>query len=110
MQQSYRDILLQILQIINHPDREKFAFEFENLNYLDAMANMLPMLSAEVREYIKINNADPEKIMSYIPQDLYQKELIQVSADALTNLIKDIMPTLNGQQKESLTKLLASYQ
>src|SRR5258708_2607525 len=110
MQHSYRDMLLQILQIINYPDKEKFVSEFENLNYLDAMANMLPMLSAEVREYIKINHADPEKIMSYIPQDLYQKELIQVSADALTKLIKDITPTLSGQQKESLTKLLASYQ
>lgn len=110
MQQSYRDMLLQILQIINYPDKEKFASEFENLNYLDAMANILPFLSSEVREYIKINQANPEKIMGYIPQDLYQKELIQVSADALTNLIKDIMPTLNGQQKDSISKLLASYQ
>jgi len=110
MQKSYRDMLLQILQIINYPDVEKFVSEFENLNYLDAMANILPVLSSEVREYIRINQADPKKIMSYIPQDLYQKELIQVSADALTKLIKDITPTLSGQQKESLTKLLASYQ
>lgn len=110
MQKSYKDVLLQILKIINYPDIEKFVSEFEMLNYLDAMANILPHLSSEVREYIKINHANPEKIKRVIPQELYLQELIKVSAEALNQLIKDITPTLNLQQKESIEKLLASYQ
>jgi hypothetical protein len=110
MQKTYRDILSEILQIIHYRDKEKFITEFENLNYLDTMANILPMLSGEVREFIKINHADPEKIKQYIPQELYLQELIKVSADALNRFIEDIRPTLNGAQKESLANLLSTYQ
>ncbi len=110
MQKSYRDMLLDILHIIQHPNKEKFVTEFEYLNYLDALTNVLPKLTPEVREYIKLNHADPEKIKQYIPQELYLQELISVSADAISQLIKDITPTLIGQQKESLSQLLATYQ
>jgi hypothetical protein len=109
MKHSYREILLEILQIAHYQNKEKFIVEFEELNHLDAMANILPVLSHDVREYIKLNNADPEKIKKYIPQDLYLQELTKVSADALLQLTKDVMPTLNAQQKEAIAKLFSSY-
>ena len=108
MYRTYRDILLEILQIVIYPDKEKFIIEFERLNHLDAMTNILPMLSHEVREYIKLNHADPEKITKYIPQERYLKELIRVSASALIKFTEDISPILNAKQREEIVQLLAS--
>ena len=109
MNKSYRDILSEILQIVNYQNKEKFVAEFEGLNHLDAMANIMPSLSSDVREYIKINASDPEKIKKYIPQDLYIKELTKVSADALKNFIIDISSALTIKQKQEIAALLASY-
>lgn len=108
MQITHNNILSEILIIIKYPNKEKFIREFESLNHLDAMANLLPRLSYEVRDYIKKYYNHPEEIKRYIPQDKYLQEVTKVSVHALSQFIKSIEHTLSLEQKEKIVSLLSS--
>ncbi|MGH7202826.1 MAG: hypothetical protein ACREHC_00080 [Candidatus Levyibacteriota bacterium] len=104
MQKNYKEILVQILTIINYPNnKEKFFFDFENLNKQEALVNILDRLPSETQEKVK---NDPEEMKGVIAQEEYDQELLKVSEDALAKFIEDIYSTLSTKQIDQIEKLL----
>lgn len=106
MQQlSYKDVLYQILTIIEYQNnKEKFTEEFETLNRLDAMAEIVKKLPQELQEQIKISQS-PEDLQHLINLTEYKDVYGQVSQKALEEFISSIVPQLSVTKKEKIVSL-----
>jgi hypothetical protein len=109
---SVKHLVLELLEIIGYPQarREQFVTEFEALNHLEAMNNLIPRLPHDIQAKIEEAGADPQKIASYIPQDQYIAELTKVTSDALQDYLKEILSKISDEQKKRIAEVLASYQ
>jgi hypothetical protein len=107
MQKNFRDVLLEILIIVKYPNnKEKFIKEFEELNHMETVANLLDKLSFEVQEKIKANEHNIEEVKKYLPTEEYISELTKVSNQALLNLVSVVTPLLKIDQKQKIAKLV----
>ncbi len=110
MQQNYKDTLLELLTTINYPNnKEKFIAEFEDLNRVEVIANILEKLPKDIQEKIQAGDNDYENIKKYIHQDEYLAEITKVSAEALKKFIEVISPLLTLQQKQQVDKIVHNY-
>jgi hypothetical protein len=109
MKTALKDIIIEILTIAGYSnDKEKYAAEFEELNLLKAMTHIYDTLPKEIQDKIKENMHDPYAIQQYIPQEKYIGEVIKVTRTGLSNLVKDIAPSLNLYQKEKVNALVVT--
>lgn len=106
MEPSYTDLLLQILSIMHFRDKEKFAAEFEELNYMEAMNNCIEKLPIHIQDEIIAHKAQPELIMKHVSRTMYKDEVITVATKALVTFIEHMSPVLTLQQKEQITSIL----
>ncbi len=107
MQPSYNDILSELLSIIGYPNsNQKFAAEFEELNRLEAIANLLDELPIEKQEKLKTGINDPNEFKKYVSDEAYFTEMTKVSRDAITKFIEVISPLLSLKQKQQVNHLM----
>jgi len=110
MQQSYKDILLQILDIINYShDKENFIDEFERLNREETIVNLLDKLPEDIQMKIKDAN-DSNELKKYINLEDYIAELTKVYAESLGKFIDNIAPSLNEEQKDKISDIIFKKQ
>ena len=90
MEQSSKDILLKILEIIEYQnDKEKFVTEFELLNQTEALGNLLNKLPSDVQEKIS-TNGDIAEAEKNIGHDEYMTDLVVVANANLSNFINSV--------------------
>ncbi|HZE87241.1 MAG TPA: hypothetical protein VE090_03465 [Methylomirabilota bacterium] len=107
MQRSFKDVLLEILDIIKYPnDKEKFVAEFEVMNHTEAILNLLDQLPTDVQAKIKASNLNKEEVNKHISQELYLSEITKVSKNALVKFLEAVSPILNLDQKQKITQLV----
>lgn len=107
----YTNILLQILTISKYPDnKEHFVKQFEDLNFDDALYNILDRLSYDKQEQVRACQGDLSKIQQFFTPEEYKDELCQVYVDALIEFIKSLAPSLNQQQKDQIAALFSQEQ
>ena len=110
MQQSYKDIILQILDIIIYShDKESFIDEFERLNREETIVNLLDKLPEDIKMKIKDDN-DLNELKKYISREEYTAELTKVYAESLGKFIDDIAPSLNEEQKDKISDIIFTQQ
>lgn len=107
MQRSFRDVLFDFLIIVRYPNnKQKFIAEFEQLNHMETVANLLDRLTPEVQNKVKENEGNIEEVKKYLPTEEYLSELTKVSSQALLNLVKVVSPLLKLDQKQKVANLL----
>ncbi len=110
MEPSYKDLLLEILSIIQYREKEKFATEFEEMNRLEAMANSIERLPQHIQDEIVAKKGDPEEIKKYVPQDEHIEEITMVSSKALAEFLQHIAPVMTEEQKEKIAHVMLREQ
>ncbi|HEX8931786.1 MAG TPA: hypothetical protein VF810_01375 [Patescibacteria group bacterium] len=110
MQQSYKELLSKILEIINYSNnRDKFIKEFETMNHLEAVTNIVERFPAAVRERIKLVSSGflkPDLIKHKISPEEYNLELNKVAEAELYKFVQVISPVLTLTQKQKIDQLL----
>jgi hypothetical protein len=107
MQKNFHEVLLEILTLISYPnDKEKFVKEFEELNHMETVANLLEKLPQELQEKVQKNKVTQEEIRQHIPDEDYLAELTNVSGKALIKYVEVIMPQLSVEQREKVQQVL----
>jgi len=107
MSKNFHDVLLEILAIIHYPrNKAKFVVEFEEMNHLETVVNLLEKLPLEMQERIKAGERNEEMVKKYIPDEIYISELTNVSSKALVKLIEAVSPLLKLEQKQKVVQLL----
>lgn len=110
MQQQFKETLAEILEIIKYSNnREKFIKEFEAMNQLEAVTNIVERLPAAVRERIKMVSSgfsNPDSIRQRISPDEYNREVNKVAETELHKFIEVISPVLTLAQKQKVDKLI----
>ncbi|MGH7204555.1 MAG: hypothetical protein ACREHC_09020 [Candidatus Levyibacteriota bacterium] len=109
MEASYKELLFEILSIVNYSDKEQFIQEFDRMNHLEAMANIYDTLPEHIQEKVVVNADDPEEIKKYIDKDTYVEEITTVTAKALSSFINHMNPVLTHTQKEKISRLFLQY-
>ena len=102
MNLSYTELFLKILAVLNYPDRETFVKGIEEQNNLEAVANCIERLSQNIRNEIKANLSDPAVLQKFIPQEIYNEEIKEVSTKALADFLQHMTPVLSDSQKEQI--------
>ena len=106
MQQTDRDLLLKILEIIDYQnDKEAFVNRFSDLNRQEALLNLLERLPRDVQEKIS-GSEDIAEVEKVISSESYAQELASVSAEALGSLIQKVIPTIRKKQKDQIDLLI----
>jgi hypothetical protein len=109
MQSPYNNTILQILRIVNYVgNKEKLIIHFEQLNYLEAIANLLERFAPPIQNEIKSAQNIQETMKKYIDPQEYVTELNTVSHNALYEFIEEIAHTLNPLQKQKIQETLAT--
>lgn len=107
MQHNSQDTLFELLKIINYPNnRQKFINEFEELNRLEALANILDRLPEDLQQQLQVNHDAYNAFEKYISKEAYVEELIKVSQTALENFVEAMSPHLSLSQKEQAVALV----
>ena len=109
METTYKDILLQILSLMDYDDKEAYVKKFQEMNHLEAMTNCIAKLPQHVQDEIVAKTASPEVVKQYVPQDKYMEEITTVSAKALVELLKDMETVLSSDQKEKINRIFNSF-
>ncbi|MGI8419139.1 MAG: hypothetical protein ACR2LN_00685 [Candidatus Levyibacteriota bacterium] len=109
MEPSYKELLFEILSIINYSDKEQFIEEFDRMNHLEAMANIYDTLPEHIQAKVVLNAEDPEEIKKYIHKETYVKEVTTVTAKALSAFIGRMKPVLTHLQNEKISHLFLQY-
>jgi hypothetical protein len=106
MQKFSKDLLREILTIIQYAkDKEKFVEEFEAMNYMQAMANMIDTLPFGVKQLVQIKYSDQQWVKEHISEEKLQQEIVRVGQEELSLLLQRVSPTLNNLQKEKIQQL-----
>jgi phosphate starvation-inducible protein PhoH len=96
-----------MLLIINYlGNKEKVVSQFEHMNYLEAICNLLERLPQDIQEKIKESKNIEVEIKQYVQPEQYVAELEQVSTNALKELINSIIDIVTPQQKQKIENLL----
>ncbi len=107
MQKKFNDVLFDLLTIIKYPNnKERFIKEFEELNHLEAISNLMDKFPVDIQEHIKASEGRIEEIKKYIQQEEYVSEVAKVSKEALIKFIEVVSPLLNLEQKQRVVNLL----
>ncbi len=106
MQQTDKDLLLKILDIIDYSnDKAVFVDKFSELNRQEALLNLLERLPKDVQEKMS-SSEDIAEVRKVISSESYALELATVSAEALGSLINNVTPTLSDDQRNQITALI----
>jgi len=110
MQPTSKELLLEILGIIRYTkNKDRFIQEFEAMNHLEAITNLLEKFPQDIREKIKLFafKKNIEGIKDYISSDTYGEELRKVSEKELKSIIEVMTPILSFDQRQKIHRLMS---
>ena len=108
MQPAHNKLLVEILEIIRYTkNKEKFILEFEAMNHLEAITNLLEKFPSNIREKIKLIafKNKPELIKDYISSESYREEVTKVAEKELKAFIEVMTPILSFDQRQKIHQL-----
>ncbi len=117
MNKPYRDIVLDILSIINYPkDRASYAEEAEKSVFTDAFINLAEKLPDDIKQHMEATKTefqpfteqDIEKVRQYISQDDLFNEIEKLSKEDIKEFVQELTPKVDAGQKEKLDAIVAS--
>jgi Zn/Cd-binding protein ZinT len=114
----YNDIILKLLEITEYKDDKKaFLEDFARITNSQALVELVQTLSEEKREEADaaIAGADSQEaftkaVNTYFSDNQVKEALDNASAQAITQWIQSVAPTLNDEQKQNLAKLAGELQ
>jgi hypothetical protein len=114
----YNDIILQLLTIIEYKDdKEAFVADFTRLINNQALVDLVSALpdAERVKAEEKLSHVDSQEsfvsaVHTYFNDTQIQTALDNAAANAITQWISSIAPTLNDDQKQKLVKLASDLQ
>lgn len=109
----YNDLVLAILEIIDYKEnKEEFASEFNRVINSQALVALMQTLPADKQKEAdeKIASADSAEkfttsVQEYFSKDQVQAALDNAAAQAISQWISSVAPTLNDEQREKLVGL-----
>jgi hypothetical protein len=118
MQHSIREILTNVLDIINYPDdKEAFLIEFGDLCINKALTIATKSLSPDKQQELlsKIKDiTDPQQaeeiIGDYIAIEEYNKALEEATKELFENFLETVEPELTEEQDAALDEYLATIE
>lgn len=114
----YNDIILQLLNIIEYKeDKEAFVADFTRLINNQALVDLVGGLpdtqrieAEEKLTSVASQESFIETVHAYFNDEQIQTALDNSAANAITQWISSIAPTLNDEQKQKLVKLASDLQ
>ena len=116
MNKSLKDIVLEILEIIEYPDdRNVFVDEFMSANLTDALANISQKIPDELKKkadltqpnFEGVTKEDIEKVRQYVSEEDFAKELENVSKAEIKKMVEQLSG-LDDEQKEKIDAIVKS--
>lgn len=112
--QTSRDVLLQVLNIIGYSDnKEEFISKFLQLCEQQALINMINSLPEDRRSSLESalsKQNSPENITAILDKYLSKKDLAQAvqkaTEDTFKSYLQSVIPTLSNSQRKDLDSLL----
>lgn len=114
----YNDIVLKLLEITEYKDDKKaFLEDFTRITNSQALVTLVQMLPEEKRETAdaEIAGADSQEkftevVRAHFTEEQVQEALDNAAAEAVTQWIQSVAPTLNDTQKKKLVELSIDLQ
>ena len=103
---SYREVLAGILDVLEYSDKELYIERFDRMNHLEAMSNIYETLPEDQQDKFIKGADDPESIMQLVDKETYVKEIIQVTANALSTFVNHVQPVMSSSQRAHIARLL----
>lgn len=109
MQQDPKQILLQVLTIIDYADeKEAFAEEFLQICHEQAMADLLTSLTEEQKKVLQRTTDIQTTLAQIIPSEQLNKALKEATKIQFQDYLKTIKPSLSQVQKDKLNTFFSS--
>lgn len=115
MNQNPKQIILKVLEIIGYEDdKEKFANEFLSLCLQQALVALTQTLPQDKQDQLTQRSSltPPDKmeelLLEYFSAEKLQEDIKEASRTTFEDYLKEIIPTLNENQKNKLEQYLSS--
>ena len=102
-----KEIIVKILTIINYPrDKQKFALEFEQMNYAEAVTNIIEQLPMEQQQQVRNSTNLQKTLKQTISEEAFRSELEKVSYNSLPDFLQAFWETITPEQQTAIGALI----